>query len=63
MSVGLIEHFPPLATRHAIENHFRFCKADGLVILSVSDSDSPLSHSPMVGGVCCGHGGSRTNVH
>jgi cyclopropane fatty-acyl-phospholipid synthase-like methyltransferase len=34
MSVGLIEHFSPAATRQAIENHFRFCKADGLVILS-----------------------------
>jgi glycosyltransferase involved in cell wall biosynthesis len=34
MSVGLIEHFSPAATRKAIENHFRFCKNEGLVILS-----------------------------
>jgi putative flippase GtrA len=34
MSVGLIEHFSPASTRKAIENHFRFCKTDGLVILS-----------------------------
>ena len=34
MSVGLIEHFSPAGTRTAIENHFRFCKPGGLVILS-----------------------------
>jgi putative flippase GtrA len=34
MSVGLIEHFSPAQTRAAIENHFRFCKQGGLVILS-----------------------------
>ena len=34
MSVGLIEHFNPDGTRAAIENHFRFCKPGGLVILS-----------------------------
>jgi glycosyltransferase involved in cell wall biosynthesis len=34
MSVGLIEHFNPAGTRAAIENHFRYCKPGGLVILS-----------------------------
>ncbi|MGH9627188.1 MAG: SAM-dependent methyltransferase, partial [Bryobacteraceae bacterium] len=34
MSVGLIEHFTPGGTRTAIENHFRYCKPGGLVILS-----------------------------
>jgi cyclopropane fatty-acyl-phospholipid synthase-like methyltransferase len=34
LSVGLIEHFTPGGTRTAIENHFRYCKPGGLVILS-----------------------------
>ena len=34
MSVGLIEHFSPTETRMAIENHFRFCRPGGVVILS-----------------------------